>query len=137
MFAEIGARLIGSRVLSFIKFAFGRPIINKWTDQRGIDHDIYQDDGGEQDDTFMFLMFFFGVRTVLVEVASKLQFGEEIAAYLDDIYVTHSDERTVVIFDFLKAVLHLHVDVDIFRTDVVEFGLEVWCSEGLVILGRL
>ena len=64
-----------------------------WEDDSGEVHDIDQGEGGEQGDPLMPMLFSLGQHNALRAVQAKLQEGELIFAYLDDVYIVCSPER--------------------------------------------
>ena len=55
-------------LLPFVRNTYGQPSCCKWTDAKGVRHDIHQHEGGEQGDLLMPLLFSLAVHNVLVEV---------------------------------------------------------------------
>ena len=93
-------------------------------------------------------MFCLGIRAALREVADALIPGEEVAAYLDDIYVACSAERLVPIFSVLRSALMRHAGISLNDAKtrvwnsagqappgVHTLGPEAWSPDGVVILG--
>ena len=94
------------------------------------------------------LLFCLGVREALRRVAAELQDGEELAAYLDDVYATCSPERVVPVFELLKDALwevsgiRLNLgETKVWNSSGCEpegldtIGEDVWSPEGTVVLG--
>ena len=94
------------------------------------------------------LLFSLGIQNALEEVRQSLEDGECLFAFLDDIYVLSSPERTRVIYDLLattlmeRAGIQLHTGKS--RTwncageclvDMTELGPDVWNPLGIKILG--
>ena len=125
-------------LLPFVRSTYGQPCY-KWTDAKGVRHDIHQHEGGEQGDPLMPLLFSLAVRNALVEVRDGMLPDELLFAYLDDVYVVSNPDRTRVLYDLLGR---LHAGKT--RTwnkasecppNIDDLGDEIWNPEGIKILG--
>ena len=66
---------------------------------------VTQVEGGEQGDPLMPLLFSIGIHGALEEVASSMERGEQLCAFLDDIYVLFAPHRVVPLFKQLSESL--------------------------------
>ena len=96
-----------------------------WGDDTGDTHLIEQGEGGEQGDPLMPLLFSLGQHSALQSLQSFLLPGEQLFAYLDDIYVVCSPERVGAIFTRLKSDLESHA-----RIQVHQGKTKVWNRAG-------
>ena len=64
-----------------------------WEDELGVSQDIAQGEGGEQGDPLMPLLFNLGQHRALEAIATRLEEGERLFAYLDDVYVVCNPAR--------------------------------------------
>ena len=71
-------------------------------------------------------LFALGQHAALAEVRRQLRPDECLLAYLDDIYVITSPERTRVAFDLLSLHLHRHAHIQLHRGKT-----RVWNASGL------
>ena len=69
----------GDQIMPFVRQLYGPPSTHMWENEMGEVHDIAQGEGGEQGDPLMPLLFSLGQH-------ARLQDGERLFAYLDDIY---------------------------------------------------
>ena len=77
--------LVGGEALPFVRMFYGAPSSYMWEDAEGVEHTIWQGEGGEQGDALMLLLFSFGQHTALAEAQDELEEGEFPFAILDDI----------------------------------------------------
>ena len=82
-----------SSALNFVKCFYGRPSHFLWTDDDNVTHSIYQAEGGEQGDPLMPMLYALGQHPALVDFNTRLQEGERLYAFLDDVNVTCRPER--------------------------------------------
>ena len=99
----------GDSVLPFVFQFYSEPSQYLWEDDTGDTHLIEQGEGGEQGDPLMPLLFSLGQHSALQSLKSFLLPGEQLFAYLEDIYVVCSPERVGAIFTRLKSDLEGHV----------------------------
>ena len=64
-----------------------------WYDGEGERRIVTQAEGGEQGDSLMPFLFAIGIQGVLEEVATHLVDGEQLCAFLDDVYLLCEPER--------------------------------------------
>ena len=79
--------LVGGEALPFVRMFHGTPLSYIWEDAEGVEHTMWQGEGGEQGDTSKPLLFSLGQHTALAEAQDDLEEGEFLFACLDDIYV--------------------------------------------------
>ena len=131
-----------------MKTAYASASAYVWADEAGVRHTIEQHEGGEQGDRLMPLLFSLGIQNALEEVRQSLEEGEWLFAFLDDVYVLCSPERTRIIYDLLaetlgeRAGIRMHTGKT--RTwnfagerpaDLADLGPDVWNPLGIKILG--
>ena len=92
----------GDRMLPFVRLFYSDPSVFLWEDDLGAVHHIVQGEGGKQGDPLMPLLFCLGQHAALVAVAERLEVGERLFAFLDDLYVISSPERSVEVHDLLR-----------------------------------
>ena len=93
-------------------------------------------------------LFSLGVRSALASVSGRLEPGEHLFAFLDDVYVVSEPERTATIYALLakelqeKAGIRLHHGktrvwnaAGMIPDGIQDLGPEVWSPEGLMVLG--
>ena len=96
------------------------------------------------------LLFALGIHDALAEVASNLQEGEDICAFLDDVYALCSPERVRPIYDSLHESLRRHAGIQLHEGKtkvwnrsgveppaIADLGGEegAWSAAGVMILG--
>ena len=105
-------------------------------------------EGGEQGDPLMPLLFSPGIHNASEEIQQQLEPGESLFAFLDDVYVLCSPERTRVLYNLLNTTLRERAGIRLHtgktRTwnfagerpvDLEDLGPDVWNPEGIKILG--
>jgi hypothetical protein len=86
-------------MLPFVRLAYARPSKYAWYDDDGNCRFIEQAEGGEQGDPLMPLLFSLGIHDALAYVATQLQDGEHVFAYLDDVYVISQPGRVREVYN--------------------------------------
>ena len=137
-------------IVPFVRLSYGKPTEYMWSDEEGNDHIIHQAEGGEQGDPLMPLLFALGIHNALEAVSLQLEPGEDICAFLDDVYVICKPERVRPIYDLLAAHLYdsagiqLHTgrisvwnSAGICPPDIQDLGGDegAWSPRGIKILG--
>ena len=85
-----------------------------WKDAAGTQHEVLQCEEGEQGDPLMPPMFSLGIHDALAETKDALEDGEELLAFLDDVYAISEPGRTRAVYNTLaeklatKAGIHVH-----------------------------
>ena len=74
-------------ILPFVRFSYASSSAKSWWDENEEMHTVNQAEGGEQGDPPMLLLFSIRIQGALEEVAGTLEAGEQLCAFLDDIYV--------------------------------------------------
>ena len=95
----------GDQIMPFVKQLYGRPSTHLWEDEMGEVHEIAQGEGGEQGDPLMPLLFSLGQHAALVAANARLEDGERLFAYHDDIYVICSPRRVLEVHRVLQEEL--------------------------------
>ena len=134
-------------LLPFVRQAYGSATSYSWQDADGQRHRIHQQEGGEQVDPLMPMLLCLAIHNALAEVKNHLVEGEHLFAFLDDIYVLCSPERTTTIYKLLAdrmeaiAGIQLHEGktrvwnrAGVCPDGVVNLGPEVWSPSGAKIL---
>ena len=101
------------QLIPFVRMFYGKDSEYIWYDDKGEPHSIRQGEGGEQGDPLMPALFALGQHAALVEVNEKLQDGEFIFAFLDDIYVVSQPDRVHDIFQLVALALERHAGVQV------------------------
>ena len=136
-------------ILPFVRLSYANPTRYAWTDENGRAHEIRQGEGGEQGDPLVPLFFALGIHDALHEVAQQLQEGEDLCAFLDDVYALCSPARVRPIYDLLGEALLRHAGIELHAGKtkvwnragvkpprVDDIGREgAWSPEGVIILG--
>ena len=86
----------GSSVMPFVQMFYGQPSAYLWRDDLGEAHTIHQQDGGEQGDSLMPLLFSFGQHSGLEAVSDRLQADDILIAFSDDVYVVNARPDNVL-----------------------------------------
>ena len=89
----------GDSALPFVLQFYGHPSSYLWDDDEGVTHEIRQEEGGEQGDAMMPLLYALGQHQ---SVQSQLRPSEGLLAFHDDIYVVTSPERTCEVHTILR-----------------------------------
>ena len=92
-------------MLPFVRLSYGTPSRYSWVDATGRQRFVTQAEGGEQGDPLMPLLFSVGIHGALEEVASSMEHGEQLCAFLDDVYVVCAPQRVVPLFKLLSESL--------------------------------
>ena len=81
------------------------PFVRVWQDEAGNFHEIRQHEGGEQGDPLMPLLFSLAIHNALNEAKQEMWDGEELFAFLDDVYIVSSPERTRHLYNLVAEKL--------------------------------
>ena len=92
-------------ILPFVRLSYGSPSMYSWEDDIGTQWKVTQAEGGEQGDPLMPLLFSIAIHAALEELASHLEDGEQLCAFLDDVYVLCLPHRVVPLFKVLRESL--------------------------------
>ncbi len=105
MLKKLASLPTASAILPFVRLSYAQPTQYVWTDDEGKDHAIPQGEGGEQGDPLMPLLFALGIHDALQRVSAQLLPGEDLCAFLDDVYVLCAPERVRTIYNKLHEAL--------------------------------
>ena len=119
-------RDVSQAVLLLFRQFYGNHSCYLWEDDEGVVHEIDQDEGGEQGDSLMPLLFSLGQHAALRAVQSQLQLGELVFAYLDDIYVVTTPDMDLAVYTLLQTELWRHA-----RIRVYDGKTRVWNKSGV------
>ena len=132
----------------FVRAMYSDPSRYSWRDAAGTQHVILQCEGGEQGDPLMPFLFSIGIHDALAETKDALEDGEELLAFLDDVYAISEPGRTRTVYKTLaeklaiKAGIRLHTgktrvwnQEGVCPPNLEDLGPDVWSSRGVKILG--
>ena len=74
-------------LLPFVRMSYAQQSCYQWFDDGGEAREVTQAEGGEQGDPLTPLLFAIGIQGALEEVAAALLPGEQLCAFLDDLYI--------------------------------------------------
>ena len=132
---------VAPALLPFVRLFYGQPSVYCWWDASGTCRNIHQAEGCEQGDALAPALLSLGQHDGLERAAAELQAGEELLAYLDDLYVITGSRRAREGFDLASRVReHCGIASNVGKTRVYnaghgapppgvhELGDEVWCG---------
>ena len=99
-------------LLPFVKLWYSAPCVYTWTDDSGMVHQVHQSEGVEQGYTLSPLLFSLAVHGALRTASAKLQPGEHLFAFLDDMYTVTSKSRAVPVARLVAKAIHEHARVE-------------------------
>ena len=73
-------------ILTFVRMSYANPSSYQWFTDDGECRTVIQAEGGEQGNPLMPLLFSVGIQGALEEVATSLFPGEQLCAFLGDVY---------------------------------------------------
>ena len=79
-------RCQGRSILPFVRLSYATPSKHSWWEDDGQKRTVSQAEGEKQDDPLMPLQFSICIQGALEEVSVVLQPGEQLCAFLDDVY---------------------------------------------------
>ena len=148
MLGRLYAMPTARSLLPFVRMSHAQPSSYQWFDESGEARFVIQAEGGEQGDPLMPLLFSIGIQAALEEVATALLPGEQLCAFLDDVYLLCDPSRVKVLYDFLAAALLRVAGIQLHQgktrawnragippEDIEELGPEVWQPCGITVLG--
>ena len=107
-----------------------------------------QAEGGEQGDPLMPLLFSIAIQGALEEVAATLERGEQLCAFLYDVYLLCRPNRVTTLFTLLRDALERRAGVQLHQgktkvwnksgrppEDVRTLGRDTWQPAGIRVLG--
>ena len=83
----------GNQMIPFVWLFYGSPSVYLWEDDMGDTHEIMPGEGGEQGDPLMPLLCSLGQHSALFAINAKLNVGECLFAFLEDVHVLCSPGR--------------------------------------------
>ena len=101
-------------ILPFVRLSYAQPSRYSWVDEEGHRRTVTQAEGGEQGDPLMPLFFSIGIQQALEEVAAAMLPGEQLSAFLDDVYMLCQPDRVGPLYKLMEEALlrnagiHLH-----------------------------
>ena len=120
----------GDQILPFVRCFSGSPSTYLWEDEMGVTQHIPKEEGGEQGNPLMPMLFALGQHGSLEAAQARLRVGERLMAFLDDIYAVCSPDRVGAVFAIVEQEMQAraHVRMHLGKTQV---GTEEWCQMGL------
>ena len=100
-------------LVPFVSMWLGRQSTFVWTDDAGDHHDIPQGEGGEQGDALMPALFCLAMKPALEEIQRRLQRGDIVLAYIDDVYVLTRPERAREAYNLVAEVLERTCNIQV------------------------
>lgn len=91
-----------NKCVPFARLWYAQPSEYVWHDQHGHPHTVTQAEGGEQGDPLMPVLFSLAQQPALQAVQTRLQPGESLYAFLDDVYAVAPPHRVRPIYDLLE-----------------------------------
>ena len=135
-------------ILPFVRLSYANPSRCSWWDEDGQRRTVVQAEEGEQGDLLMPLLFAIGIQAGLEEIHTTFLPGEQLCAFLDDVYALCDPERVKAIHDTLAECLWRVADIQLHggKTKVwnkgrvppptrISSGQEAWQPEGIKVLG--
>ena len=117
----------GGETIPFVRMFYGSPSTYVWEDAVGVEHSILQGEGGEQGDPLTPLLCSLGLHGALEATQEELADGENLVAYLDDIWVVSPvPERVSHVYGSLQRNLFSHA-----RIRVHGGKTQVWNRSGI------
>ena len=131
MLQGLGNMTGGAQVLLFVRLFYSDPSTYVWENEFGEPQMIPQGEGGEQGDPLMPLLFSLGQHAALSAVASRLEKGERLFAFLDDLYVLCDPTRVLDVYAILQQELSRHAGIQIHQGRRKSGTREVLCQIGV------
>ena len=129
----------GDQILPFVRCFYGSPSTYLWEDEMGVTQHIPQEEGGEQGDPLMLMLFALGQHGSLEAAQARLRVGERLMAFLDDIYAVCSPDRVGAVFAIVEQEMQAraHVRMHLGKTQVWNRGVVPDGIEELTAAARL
>ena len=96
---------VAPALVPFVSLFYSEPSTYLWEDDAGQTWEIPQAEGGEQGDPLMPALFSLVVRGPLAAAAQRLDPGDLLTAFLDDVFLITSRERARASFDVVREEL--------------------------------
>ena len=100
-------------LLPYVAQFYGSPSTYLFFDESGCPSEIHQGEGGEQGDPLMPALYALGQHKALLQAREALLPGEQLYAYLDDVYATCPPERAGILFEALSTALQARANVQV------------------------
>ena len=104
---------VANGALPFVRQFYGQPSAYFWDDEMGDTQVIPQGEGGEQGDPLMPLLFCLSLHRALVAANARLQEGESLFAFLDDVYATCAPDRVLAVHRILQQEIQTHCCISV------------------------
>jgi len=128
---------VAPELVPFVSLFYSEQSTYLWQDDSGAVFDIPQAEGGEQGDPLMPALFSLGIRRALAAVGERLDPGDLLVAFLDDVFVLTSEERARRSFDVVEHELRTRAGIDLERTKTRAFAFQpAPAPPGIAELGR-
>ena len=148
-------REVAPSLVPYVRAWYGAVSTYLWWDADGQRHDVPQGEGCEQGDALAPALFALAQHDALHEAQGRLQAGEFLAAFLDDLYLVTTSLRARAALDDTTAIVEARAGVAanlgktrVYRVaegppppGIAELGPDVWCGaadaadRGFVALG--
>ena len=102
---------VANGAFPFVRQFYGKPSCF-WDDEMG-DTQVIPQGEGEQGDPLMPLLFCLGLHRALVAANARLQEGETLFAFLDDVYATCAPDRVLVVHRILQQEIQTHCCISV------------------------
>ena len=148
MLGKLSRLPAANAILPFVRLSYAQPSMYAWESETGDTKMIPQGEGGEQGDPLMPLLFSLGIHDALAEVATHLEEGEQLCAFLDDVYAICQPHRVRHIYDLLATMLAQHAGIQLHQgktrvwnrggscpPGLTDLGPDVWSPAGIKVLG--
>ena len=103
----------GDKLLPFTRQFYSSPSTLLWEDELGITNHIQQGEGGEQGDPLMPLLSALAQHSAFVAISERLQEGEFLFAFEDDLYIKSHPNRTVDCLHITRQELWNHCKISL------------------------
>ena len=113
MLSALASRPDLAGVLPFASMFYGSPSTYLFYDERGVAHEVWQGEGGEQVDPLMPCLLALGQHEALQQARHHLHPSDSLYAFLDDIYITGHPDRTADQFRILQDSLRQHANIPV------------------------
>ena len=137
-----------SAIVPFVRHSYAEPSRYSWVDEEGHRRTVTQAEGGEQGDPLMPHLFSIGIQQALEQVAAAMLPGEQLSAFLDDVYMLCQPDRVGPLYKLLEEALLRNAGIQphqgktktwnragVIPEDIHEVGGDAWHPEGINVLG--